>query len=633
MTRSKHATDSFFSHPRIVPNPQKGIFVCPPQRDSGDNEYDDHVSQSLYPESQSTDEKMIPSDNTFLDHLRNWSGGSRSRWLLFRRHSRLGTHRDDAQRVSFTRKASGSNRRLRNRSLFAAFVILAWLYCIPSFFAAEFGISRRNLPFASSSRPVPSSAPSVPDVPPSSPPVYPSQADSKVASQIIVPPSQSETVAAQAPLPNVVRLIVFEQSGQSFGSGAYIGNYGEYGLILSNWHVVCESDGLVHVHFSNGFSSYGSIMTADKKWDLALIAVSRPPQSVPMLSVARTLPKPGEQLWIAGYGAGVYRLASGRCVRYLAPEIPKDGSAPLYEIIELSVSARQGDSGGPILNSHGELAGVLFGSDMVRNTAGSGCERVNRFLSQAHSFLGVLPPRPEDYFFQVEQGKPKRTLHESRNVSAGQSTVEIPKRRSADIAGSATTFGVRAGSRRYIQSPQQTPSQPPVSAMPSPVETPWTLPSSTIESGDRSQTAPSQQPLGFDRRQPSKHGIQTAEWTDSPRSGRNVRRENSPKIPETNIVQTGHHLMVDNVRSAPFSENLIALKQKTPPGTSQSETSALHDLPRQKKETKNGLQGLATVSERNATLNPIISIGGSLLALTLISLAVQLLKNDGNPKM
>ena len=31
-------------------------------------------------------------------------------------------------------------------------------------------------------------------------------------------------------------------------------------------------------------------------------------------------------------------------------------------MLELSAAARDGDSGGPIFNSHGELAGVLFGA-------------------------------------------------------------------------------------------------------------------------------------------------------------------------------------------------------------------------------------------------------------------------------
>ncbi len=265
------------------------------------------------------------------------------------------------------------------------------------------------------------------------------------------------------PLSNVVRLIAFESEGQSFGSGAYIGNFGEYGLVLSNWHVIREAEGLVHIHFSNGFSTYGAVLALDQTWDLVLIAISKPPQSIPVLPVARSLPRPGDPLWIAGYGPGEYRSAGGRCVRYLAPEIPTDGSAPLSEIIEVSVSARQGDSGGPILNAQGELAGVLFGSDMVRNTAGSGCERVMRFLRQSWNTFAGLPSKPEEYFARIENGSPKRMLLDSRNavvtpnatpthpVATAGPLNAVPTRRTADMAGSATTFGIRPSSRRYVQ--------------------------------------------------------------------------------------------------------------------------------------------------------------------------------------
>jgi hypothetical protein len=85
-------------------------------------------------------------------------------------------------------------------------------------------------------------------------------------------------------------------------------------------------------------------------------------------------------LTIAGYGSGQYREATGPCTQYVAPglEFP-------YEMVELAASARQGDSGGPIFNSRGELAGVLFGEGNGR-TSGSYCGRVRWFLTS------IVPP-------------------------------------------------------------------------------------------------------------------------------------------------------------------------------------------------------------------------------------------------
>jgi hypothetical protein len=51
-------------------------------------------------------------------------------------------------------------------------------------------------------------------------------------------------------------------------------------------------------------------------------------------------------------------------------------------MVEVSASARQGDSGGPIFNARGELAGVLFGSG-GGTTSGSYAGRVGQFLATA----------------------------------------------------------------------------------------------------------------------------------------------------------------------------------------------------------------------------------------------------------
>ena len=247
-------------------------------------------------------------------------------------------------------------------------------------------------------------------------------------------------------LPYVVRIIAFDSSGQSFGTGSYVGIYGEYGVVLTNQHVVCETknDRLVHVHFPSGFSSFGAVIATDQDWDLALIAISKPPQSIPTLRVSSAPSKPGDPLWIVGFGSGEYREAAGKCVRYMTRG--SDGAA---EIMEVSVSARKGDSGGPILNQKGELAGVLFGSDMIQHTAGSYSERVNRFLMETKNKVEGLPVRPETHFATVEKNGPAHTLHDSRNA-APQSAV-APRR--SDVSGSsASSFGVRStsSSRRYV---------------------------------------------------------------------------------------------------------------------------------------------------------------------------------------
>lgn len=105
---------------------------------------------------------------------------------------------------------------------------------------------------------------------------------------------------------------------------------------------------------------------------------------------------PGETLFIAGYGQGKFRLAQGACLGYAAP----DAGFP-EEMIDVSVPARQGDSGGPIVNAQGQLVGVLFGSGHG-TTTGTHVGRLRQFL------------------VEISAATPKSSPTNSQHMIAGQ---------------------------------------------------------------------------------------------------------------------------------------------------------------------------------------------------------------------
>ena len=166
---------------------------------------------------------------------------------------------------------------------------------------------------------------------------------------------------------------MIEKDGVSYGSGTLVDCRGQFGLVVTNWHVVRDAAGHITVEFPDGFKSAAQVAKTDKDWDLAALSISRP--STKPVPVSAAAPQPGETLSIAGYGSGDYRVASGQCTQYLAPGVDLP-----YEMVELSAEARQGDSGGPIFNQQGELAGVLFGSG-PGYTSGSYGGRVLSFLA------------------------------------------------------------------------------------------------------------------------------------------------------------------------------------------------------------------------------------------------------------
>jgi len=181
----------------------------------------------------------------------------------------------------------------------------------------------------------------------------------------------------QTPHPAVARIIAPENAGTSLGSGILVDVNRTQGLVLTNWHVIRDSRSGVLVQFPDGFQSAGTVVRWDEPWDLAAIVIWKPHATPVALAPAR--PAPGEPLTIAGYGRGPYREQTGPCTQYLAP-----GSGYPQEFVELSATARQGDSGGPIFNARGELAGVLFGQNDGR-TIGSCSTRLRTFLTTVGS--------------------------------------------------------------------------------------------------------------------------------------------------------------------------------------------------------------------------------------------------------
>ncbi|MEO0531096.1 MAG: serine protease [Planctomycetota bacterium] len=216
-----------------------------------------------------------------------------------------------------------------------------------------------------------------------------------------------------APHPAVCRIAVEERDGQAFGSGTLIDAREQFGLVVTNWHVVRDATGKIEVRFPDGHTSEARPLKLDETWDLAALVIWRPPTEP--VRLASRPPQQGDQLTICGYGGGDYRALTGRCTDYYSPEVGEP-----QELVELNVEARQGDSGGPIFNRDGELAGVLFGAARG-TTLGSFGGRVQTFLASLAPDIGKGQPamlagatttplsreRPVDPFLVAEQSPPK----------------------------------------------------------------------------------------------------------------------------------------------------------------------------------------------------------------------------------
>ncbi len=227
---------------------------------------------------------------------------------------------------------------------------------------------------------------------------------------------------AVTPHPAVARIAVAERGGQAFGSGTLIDVRDRYGLVVTNWHVVEAATGTIEVTFPSGFKSEARALKLDETWDLAALVIWRPPTQP--VAIAQSPPKSGDRLTICGYGKGDYRAISGRCQTYYSP---KTGYP--QEIVELDVEARQGDSGGPIFNQRGELAGVLFGAGRG-TTLGSFGPRVERFLATLSPGAGrggpVPAAMPESHLTASPPASPPEALPDQQAPEWSAVVIDTP---------------------------------------------------------------------------------------------------------------------------------------------------------------------------------------------------------------
>jgi thiol-disulfide isomerase/thioredoxin len=197
-----------------------------------------------------------------------------------------------------------------------------------------------------------------------------------------VPGPQSE----QTPHPSIVRVESPGNGGSSYGSGVLV----SADIVVTNWHVVNELVGAPILHFPGQPPLAGQVVKTDRIWDLAAIRVQQ--SGAQPVHIAKIASRRGEPLTIIGYGSGHYRAVAGYCGTYHAPAGPQGQNLGLpYEFVQVTTGARQGDSGGPVLNARGDLAGVLDASD-GQMTVGPCCTRIRRFLFGPQA--GPVPATP-----------------------------------------------------------------------------------------------------------------------------------------------------------------------------------------------------------------------------------------------
>ena len=163
-------------------------------------------------------------------------------------------------------------------------------------------------------------------------------------------------------------------SPQGQGSGFVIS---KEGYILTNNHVV-ENAISVLVTFYDGTRLEAEIVGVDPDSDLAVIKVDAPPESLlPVTWGNSEQVKVGQRAIAIGNPFGLEGTLTTGIISALGRSLPALNRFRIPEIIQTDAAVNPGNSGGPLLNSDGEVVGVI--SAIVPRQVGMG-ER---------SFLGV----------------------------------------------------------------------------------------------------------------------------------------------------------------------------------------------------------------------------------------------------
>jgi S1-C subfamily serine protease len=159
------------------------------------------------------------------------------------------------------------------------------------------------------------------------------------------------------------------QQGQ--GSGFILN---KEGLILTNNHVIDNAQ-RVEVTLSDKHKYKAVVVTVDKGHDLALLKIDAPNLVPATLAETSTGLTVGQRVYAIGNPFGL----SGTMTRGIISAIrsvrsPANGS-PIEDAIQTDASVNPGNSGGPLLNSRGEVIGIttmIAGNPGVDQSAGIG---------------------------------------------------------------------------------------------------------------------------------------------------------------------------------------------------------------------------------------------------------------------
>ena len=193
--------------------------------------------------------------------------------------------------------------------------------------------------------------------------------------------------------PSVVQIAVLKSGGRGVGTGVV---FDLQGHVLTNWHVVNGATS-IQVSFSDGEVLRGFVFREDPAIDLAIVLVQKQNLRPAVFGDSAKL-RVGEDVIAIGHALGLPGgpTVSKGVVSALKRTIVGEAGQELTGVVQTDAAINEGNSGGPLVNTRGEVVGI----NTARVSGGIGIGfalNVTAVKEGAARLIALGPPPPAGY--------------------------------------------------------------------------------------------------------------------------------------------------------------------------------------------------------------------------------------------
>jgi S1-C subfamily serine protease len=166
----------------------------------------------------------------------------------------------------------------------------------------------------------------------------------------------------------VVQITTTTGSGGGLGSGFVIDKDGH---IVTNYHVIDGADS-IQVSFSNRDTISATLVGSDPSSDLAVLQVDASASTLTPLSLADSANvQVGDPVVAIGNPFGLESTVTAGIVSALQRAVKAPNGYAIDQVIQTDAPINQGNSGGPLIDAHGQVIGVNSQIETGGSTTGN----------------------------------------------------------------------------------------------------------------------------------------------------------------------------------------------------------------------------------------------------------------------